>query len=143
MKISVSIILRGCLGENDKNQNTTSSGGVWVNSAKFSTSDKTELLRMKIFSNDELSVNGVKPMTIKSLASFSDIVLGFKSSSVGSDLKIAFDKAFKIISDKYDNDFNELPSDCRLLWSEWNRKLTSIESHFNKIQDVSKLYAKK
>ena len=145
MKIAVAMILRGCIGENDKNQNTTSSGGVWVNSAKFSTSDKTELLRMKIFSNDELSVNGIKAMTIKSLASYSDIVLGFKSSAVGSDLKIAFDKAFNLISneDKYNNVFEDLPADCRMLWSEWSRKLSAIDNHLNSIQDVSKLYAKK
>ena len=145
MKISVSIILRGCLSENDKNQNTTSSGGVWVDSSKFSTSDKAELLRMKIFSSDELSVNGVKPMTIKSLGSFSDIVLGFKSNSVGSDLKIAFDKAFNLITNekKYNNIFEDLPSDCRLLYVEWARKLTAIDNHLNHIKPVEKLYANK
>ena len=145
MKIAVAMVLRGCIGENDKNQNTTTSGGVWVNSAKFSTGDKAELLRMKIFNSDELSVNGIKAMTIKSLASFSDIVLGFKSSSTGSDVKIAFDNAFKLISkeDKYNNVFEDLPNDCRLLWAEWSRKLSAIDNQLNAIQDVSKLYKNK
>lgn len=145
MKIAVSIILRGCLGENDKNQNTTSSGGVWVNSAKFSTSDKAELLKMKIFNSDEMSINGIKPMTIKSLGSFSDIVLGFKSTPVGSDVKIAFDKAFTLISndDKYNNVFEDLPADCRMLWSGWARKLSAIDNQLNAIKDVSKLYKNK
>ena len=145
MKIAVAMVLRGCLGENDKNQNTTTSGGVWVDSAKFSTSDKAELLKMKIFNSDELSVNGIKAMTIKSLGSFSDIVLGFKSSAVGSDVKIAFTNAFNLISkeDKYNNVFEDLPADCRMLWSEWARKLSSIDNQLNAIQDVSKLYKNK
>ena len=84
-------------------------------------------------------------MTIKSLSSMAEIELNLKSNPVGSDLKVAFNNAFNLISNenKYNNDFNSLPSDCRLLWSEWARKLNAIESHFNSIQDVSKLYAKK
>ena len=92
-----------------------------------------------------MNITGTKIMTIKSLTSMAEIELGLKPSPTGSDLKIAFNNAFNLISNenKYNNDFNSFPSDCRLLWSEWARKLTAIENHFNSIQDVSKLYAKK
>ena len=142
MKIAVAMILRGSLGKNDKNENLTSSGGVWVDSSKFSTSDKTELLKMKIFSNDDLAIKGVKPMTIKALGSLSDIVLEFKGSSQGSDVKVAFTNAFLLISSekKYDNMFEDLPSDCRLLWHEWARKLSSIDSQLNAIQEIAQTY---
>jgi len=142
MKIAVAMILRGSLGKNDKNENLTSSGGVWVDSSKFSTSDKAELLKMKIFTNDDLSIKGVKPMTIKALGSLSDIVLEFKGSSQGSDVKVAFLKAFDLISNekKYDNMFEDLPSDCRLLWEEWARKLSSIDRQLNTIKEIAQTY---
>ena len=143
MKIAVAIILQGSLGKDDQDKSFTSAGSVIVDSSKFSTSDKNSLVKAKIFSQDEININGMKIMTIKSLGTLADIVLGFTSNLVGSDVKIAFDKAFKIISDKYDNDFNELPADCRLLWTEWARKLSAIDKHLNSIQDVSKLYNKK
>ena len=143
MKIAVSIILRGSLGKDDNDKSFTVNGSVIVDSSKFSTNDKSKLVKAKIFSNDEININGMKIMTIKSLGTLADIVLGFTSSLVGSDLKIAFDKAFNLIKDKYDNNFNELPADCRMNWSEWSRKLTSIDSHLNTIKDTSKLYANK
>ena len=140
MKISMAVILQGSLGKDDNEKSFTKNGSVLIDSSKFSTKTKSALVKAKIFSQDDMNITGTKIMTIKSLTSMAEIELGLKASEdIGSDLKIAFNRAFKLISDKYENDFNSFPPDCRLLWSEWNRKLTAIDNHFNSIQDVSKL----
>ena len=145
MKIAMAVILQGSLSKDDNEKSFTKNGSVLIDTAKFSTKTKQALVKAKIFNQDDMNITGTKIMTIKSLSSMAEIELGLKSNPVGSDLKIAFNNAFNLISNenKYNNDFNSFPADCRLLWSEWSRKLNAIESHFNSIQDVSKLYAKK
>ena len=132
MKIAVSIIIKGSLGKDKKEQSCTSKGELILNSDKFTPSQN------KIW--DSGNIGGMKTFTIKDAVSYANDVLGFEDKSRDSDLKLMFDRAFATISwDKsgqYENRFEDLPSDCRLLWGEWSRKLASIDKFLNTTKEA-------
>ena len=133
MKIAVSIILKGSLGKDKSDKSSTNKGELILNSDKF-TPDQN-----KIFDSD--NTGGVKVFTIKDAITYSNDVLGMTSNSRYSKLYTMFNNAFNEISgDKsgqFENRFEDLPSDCRLLWEQWARKLQSVHTYLNKIQPTN------
>ena len=132
MKIAVSLIIKGSLGKDKSDKSCTSKGELILNSDKFTPSQN------KVW--DSGNIGGMKTFTIKDAVSYSNDVLGFEDKSRDSALKLMFDRAFATISgDKsgqYENRFEDLPSDCRLLWGEWSRKLASIDKFLNTTKEA-------